>query len=167
MSVDVREAVEADLEPINNLYNHYVRNFHYTFDVEPWTLEMRREWFGHYAKSGPHRLVIAADGDDVAGFAASHMFRPKIGYNTSIETTIYLGDNHTGQGVGTKLYKHLFKLVESEDLHRAYAGIAMPNPASVALHEKLGFKRVAYFSEQGRKFDKYWDVAWYEKPLNQ
>jgi phosphinothricin acetyltransferase len=50
-------------------------------------------------------------------------------------------------------------------VHRAYAGIALPNPASVALHERFGFKKVAHFSEQGRKFGRYWDVAWFEKSL--
>jgi phosphinothricin acetyltransferase len=57
------------------------------------------------------------------------------------------------------------KVLEGEDVHRAYAGIALPNPASIALHERFGFKRVAHFTEQGRKFGRYWDVAWYEKPL--
>jgi phosphinothricin acetyltransferase len=55
--------------------------------------------------------------------------------------------------------------LEDEDVHRAYAGIALPNPASIALHERFGFKRVAHFTEQGRKFGRYWDVDWYEKPL--
>jgi phosphinothricin acetyltransferase len=59
----------------------------------------------------------------------------------------------------------LFKFLEGEDVHRAYAGIALPNPASIGLHERFGFKRVAHFTEQGRKFGRYWDVAWYEKPI--
>ena len=63
------------------------------------------------------------------------------------------------------LYESLLKSLEGEDVHRAYAGIALPNPASIALHEKFGFKRVAHFTEQGRKFGRYWDVAWFEKPL--
>ena len=57
------------------------------------------------------------------------------------------------------------RALEGEDVHRAYAGIALPNPASVGLHERFGFKRVGHFTEQGRKFGRYWDVAWYEKPL--
>ena len=59
----------------------------------------------------------------------------------------------------------MFKALDGEDVHRAYAGIALPNPASIGLHERFGFKRVAHFTEQGRKFSRYWDVAWYEKPL--
>jgi phosphinothricin acetyltransferase len=70
-----------------------------------------------------------------------------------------------GRGAGSRLYEGLFKSLEGQDVHRAYAGIALPNPASIGLHERFGFKRVAHFTEQGRKFGRYWDVAWYEKPV--
>jgi phosphinothricin acetyltransferase len=136
--VRVRPAIEADLETINTIYNHYVVETHVTFDDEPVTMEARLELFSHYADTG--RL-------------------------TSVETSIYLSPDVTGKGVGSQLYSRLFKELEGEDLHRAFAGIALPNPASIGLHEKFGFKRVALFTEQGRKFGRYWDVAWYEKPL--
>ena len=164
-SVHVRPATAGDLEAINEIYNHYVAETHVTFDVEPVSMEDRREWFSHYAESGRHRLMVALDGENVAGFASSSRFRPKPGYLTSVETSIYLAPDWIGKGVGSRLYGELFKAIEGEDLHRAYAGIALPNPASIALHEKLGFKRVAHFTEQGRKFGRYWDVAWFEKPL--
>ena len=99
------------------------------------------------------------------GYASSSRLRPKPGYLTSVETSIYLAPDATGRGAGSKLYERLFKAIEGEDLHRAYAGIALPNPASIALHERFGFRRVALFTEQGRKFGRYWDVAWFEKPL--
>ena len=160
----VRPATEDDLEAINGIYNHYVVETHVTFDDEPLSLEARREWFGHYAATGRHRVLVAED-DAVRGFATSSRFRPKPGYLTSVETSVYLAPDATGQGTGARLYSALFESLEGEDLHRAYSGIALPNPASVALHEKFGFKRVALFSEQGRKFGRYWDVAWFEKAL--
>ncbi|HET7339538.1 MAG TPA: GNAT family N-acetyltransferase [Candidatus Dormibacteraeota bacterium] len=163
--VNVRPATEKDLEAINQIYNHYVVQTHTTFDLEPITPGARREWFGHYAATGPHRVLVATDGDQVIGFATSSRFRPKPGYLTSVETSIYLTPEATGKGAGMKLYTELFRSLEGQDLHRAYAGIALPNPASIALHEKFGFKRVALFTEQGRKFGRYWDVAWFEKPL--
>ena len=161
----VRPATVDDLEAINLIYNHYVLQTHITFDDEPMPMEARREWFTHYAAVGRHRVLVAAEGETVIGFASSSRFRPKPGYLTSVETSIYLAPDATGRGAGGKLYAELFKAIEGEDLHRAYAGIALPNPASIALHEKFGFNRVALFSEQGRKFGRYWDVAWYEKPL--
>ena len=163
--VHVREGADADLEAINEIYNHYVLESHYTFDDDPLSMDTRREWFTHYATTGRHRLFVALDGQRVAGYASSSRFRPKPGYLTSIETSIYLAPDATGKGAGTRLYETLFKSLEKEDLHRAYAGIALPNPESIALHEKFGFKRVALYTEQGRKFGRYWDVAWYEKPL--
>jgi phosphinothricin acetyltransferase len=161
----IRPAIESDLEAINDIYNHYVVETHITFDDEPMTMEVRREWFGHYDQKGRHRLFVATDGDEVIGYASSSRFRPKPGYLTSVETSIYLAPDQVGKGAGSKLYTELFKSLEGEDLHRAYAGIALPNPASIALHEKFGFKRVALYTEQGRKFGRYWDVAWFERPL--
>ncbi len=164
-NVAVRAAAEGDLEALNEIYNRYVTEAHYTFDIESMTMEARREWFGHYAETGPHRVLVALSDDAVIGYASSSRFRPKVGYNTSVETSIYLAPEAIGHGIGSRLYERLFRALEDEDLHRAYAGIALPNPASIALHERFGFKRVAHFTEQGRKFGRYWDVAWYEKPL--
>lgn len=164
-TVEVRPATEADLEALNDIYNHYVREAHYTFDLEPLTMEYRREWFSHYADSGRHRLFVAVDDGRVIGYASSGRFRPKGAYETSVETSIYVGPDAIGKGAGSKLYEALFKSLEGEDLHRAYAGVTLPNPASVALHGRFGFKRVALFTQQGRKFGRYWDVAWFEKPL--
>jgi phosphinothricin acetyltransferase len=161
----VRAATEADLEGLNEVYNEYVRMAHYTFDVEPMTIEARREWFSHYGTSGRHRVIVATAGDAVIGYASSSRYRQKAAYDTSVETSIYLVAEATGQGVGTRLYTALFNALKGEDVHRAYAGISLPNPASVALHERFGFKKAGLYTEQGRKFGRYWDVAWFEKAL--
>ena len=163
--VHVRPGSEDDLAPVNDIYNHYVAESHVTFDDEPLSGEARREWFTHYGAAGAHRFFVALDGQQLIGYATSSRFRPKPGYSTSVETSVYLAPEAIGKGAGARLYSALFESLEGEDLHRAYAGIALPNPASIALHEKFGFKRVALFTEQGRKFGRYWDVAWYEKPL--
>ena len=163
--MNVRTGAEGDLEAINDIYNHYVKETHFTFDLEPITMEARREWFSHYDTTGRYRLLVAVLDDAVLGFACSSRFRPKAAYETSVETTIYLAVDAVGRGAGSKLYSALFKSLEAEDVHRAYAGVSLPNPASIAVHERFGFKRVAHFTEQGRKFDRYWDVAWYEKPF--
>ena len=69
------------------------------------------------------------------------------------------------KGVGTKLYAELFAVLSGEDVHRVVAGIAQPNPASNALHQRFGFRPIGTFTEVGRKFGRYWNVTWMEKSL--
>lgn len=156
----VRAASAADLPALTAIYNHYVRSSAATFDIEPFTVEQRRSWFDHYAGSGPYRLLVAADETDVLGYASSGRFRAKPAYSTSVEVSVYCHPQALSRGIGRSLYTALFSALESEELHRAYAGIALPNPASVALHRRFGFTDVGVFREVGRKFGKYWDVLW-------
>jgi phosphinothricin acetyltransferase len=161
----VRGAQPADLPALTDIYNHYVRTSGITFDVTPFTVEERQEWFSHHATTGPHRLLVAVDDEEVLGYATSSPFRPKPGYVTSVETSVYLRPDATGRGLGTLLYRALFDAIAHEDLHRAYAGVALPNDASVTLHERLGFRRLGTYVEVGRKFERYWDVLWFERSL--
>ncbi|MGW3934453.1 N-acetyltransferase family protein [Streptomyces phaeochromogenes] len=165
--VQVRPGVESDLDALTDIYNHYVRETPITFDTATFTPVERRPWLLSHPEDGPHRLMVATAGDSqrILGYATSSAFRPKPAYETSVEVTIYLAPDAGGRGVGTLLYKALFAALTDEDLHRAYAGIAQPNEASVRLHERFGFRHVGTYREVGRKFGRYWDVAWYEKEL--
>jgi len=161
----VRAGRVEDLVAINDIYNHYILETAITFEIDPVTMDARREWFGHYAPTGRHRLFVAAAGDDVLGYATSSEYKDRAAYETSVEVSVYLDPGSVGRGLGSRLYATLLAALEPEDVHRAYGGVAMPNPASVALHERFGFRLLAYFTEQGRKFGRYWDVAHYEKAL--
>jgi phosphinothricin acetyltransferase len=161
----VRGATTGDLQALTDIYNHYVRTSPATFHLEPVSLEDRREWMGRYADVGPHRLLVAILGDAVAGYATSGKLREKPGYLTSIETTVYVHPDRQARGVGARLYAALFEALAGEDVHRAYAAIVLPNPASVALHARFGFAPVGMYREAGRKFGRYWDVQWFERPL--
>ncbi|MFD5738081.1 GNAT family N-acetyltransferase [Streptomyces massasporeus] len=165
--VQVRPGVEDDLEALTALYNHYVRETAITFDTAIFTPEERRPWLLSHPEDGPHRLMVAttAHPQEILGYATSSPFRTKPAYATSVETTVYVAPEAGRRGVGTLLYTALFEALSGEDLHRAYAGIALPNEASAQLHERLGFRHVGTYREVGRKFGRYWDVAWYEKPL--
>ena len=149
------------------IYNHYVTRTHITFDTEPFAVGARTQWFTQFAATGPHRLYVAELEDGVVGYATSSPFKPKSAYRTSVETTIYLDPAHTGNGYGRILYGLLLdELTAEPSVHRAYGGVALPNPASVALHEDLGYTKVASYHEVGYKFEKYWDVDWYEMDVS-
>jgi phosphinothricin acetyltransferase len=162
--MNIRDGRPDDLEQLNDLYNYYVVNEPCTFDIERVSIETRRAWFGEFG-GGRYRLLVAVEGDTLLGYAHSKSFRLRRAYETSVSTSVYIDKHHHGRGIGRALYSALFDAIADEDIHRAFAGITMPNIASVALHESFGFKQVALFSEQGRKFDRYWDVAWFEKEL--
>ena len=163
--VTVRRATEVDLARINEIYNHYVLTSPVTFDLEVISVELRSEWFARHAPVGPHRLLVAEEDGTVLGYADSHQFREKQAYDTTVETTVYCAPGAIGRGIGRRLYAALFDALRDEDLRMALAGITLPNDASVALHERFGFTPSGVLHEVGRKFDRYWDVAWYEKRL--
>ena len=166
MDASIRPARLDDLEGLVAIYNHYVLETPITFDVEPYTVETRRPWFDAHAPTGPHRLFVAVEkGGAVVGYASSARFRPKAAYDTSVESSVYLRPDATGRGVGSALYAALFAALAGEDVHRVYGGVTLPNPASVALHERFGFTRVGLFREVGRKLGRWWDVAWHEKAM--
>lgn len=165
--VQVRPGVEADLEALTDLYNHYVRETPITFDTAAFTPEERRPWLLSHPEDGPYRLKVAAavDSQEILGYATSSPYRAKPAYATSVEVTVYVAPGAARRGIGTLLYTALFEALVGEDLHRAYAGIVQPGEASTRLHERFGFRYVGTYREVGRKFGRYWDVAWYEKDL--
>lgn len=161
----IRIGEERDLPELTAIYNHYVRETPVTFDVDPFTPEDRRGWFDHYAAHGPHRLLVALAGESVIGYTTSSQFRTKRAYDSSVETTIYLHPDHVGRGYGRALYEALFAALADENVHRCVSGIALPNPASVALHASCGFKSVGVFPQIGYKLGRYWDVEWFWREL--
>jgi phosphinothricin acetyltransferase len=165
--IRIRVASRTDLPRLTEIYNHYVVHTPVTFDVEPYSVERRAAWFDQFSDSGRYRLLVAADeGRVVVGYAGTTRFRPKAAYETTVEATVYCAPGTEARGIGTRLYSALFEAISTEDIHRILAGYVLPNPASAALHEHFGFKLVGVFSENGRKLDRYWDVAWMERPLH-
>jgi phosphinothricin acetyltransferase len=147
-----------------------VRETTITFDVAPLTPDERRPWLLSPSEDGPRRLLVArgsASGDEcpILGFATSSAYRTKAAYFTSVETSTYLASG-SGRRTATLLHKALFAALATQDPHRAHAGIALPNEASLRRHERLGFLRVGISAEAGRKFGRHHDVAWHEKRLS-
>jgi phosphinothricin acetyltransferase len=164
--VAIRPGLLSDLPRLAEIYNHYILNTPITFNTQPFTVEGFTDWFEEHSDGKRHRLVVAIEnGGRLIGYAGAGRFRPKEAYETTVETTIYCSHERTQRGVGTLLYRALFELIAGEDINRVVAGVTLPNPASMALHERFGFRNIGTFTQNGRKFGKYWDVAWFERPL--
>jgi phosphinothricin acetyltransferase len=161
----IRLANKTDLPRLTEIYNHYLIHTAITFDIEPYTVERRVSWFEQFGAAGRYRLVVAEDDSGIQGYAGTTRFRVKAAYDTTVETTIYCAPDAMHKGIGSALYTVLFESLAGEDIHKIVAGYTLPNPASAALHERFGFKPVGVFHENGRKFGRYWDVAWVERPL--
>jgi phosphinothricin acetyltransferase len=162
-TITYRRAEAPDVPAINQIYNHYVDETPITFDLSPTTIQERSVWFEQFGTKGPYQMIVAEGPGGLLGYAGTMQFREKLAYFSSVETTIYVAPGAVGQGIGRQLYRHLFQALEGQDVHRIYAGITLPNEKSVDLHQKMGFSSVGIYREVGRKFGRFWDVAWYEK----
>lgn len=163
--IAVRHGTEADLPAIREIYNYYVRETAITFDLDDVSLENRRSWFAQFATEGRHRLLVAELDGRLAGYAYSARYRPKPAYDTTVEVTVYVDHSLPHRGLGRALYAALFDILEREDVHRAVAVIARPNPASDALHRVFGFTEIGALSDVGYKFGRFHTTGYWEKAL--
>lgn len=164
--IAIRAGALEDLPALTDIYNYYVTHTAITFDLRPFAPAERRAWFDDHAAGGRHRLLVGIDAAGVcAGYATTSRWRPKAAYDTTVEASVYCRPESIGRGCGTALYQALFDALAAEDVRRIVAGISLPNDASIRLHERFGFRPVGVFHGVGRKFGRYWDVAWFERPL--
>lgn len=159
----VRDATVDDLPAITRIYNWTIVDNHVSFDTDPYTDESRLSWW--QARSPQLPCLVAELDGAVVGVSYASWYRPKLGYRTSMETTIVLDTDHLGHGLGTLLLGSMLDRLASDGVHRAIAIIAMPNDASVALHLKLGYREVGTLTEVGTKNGTKWDTTLFEYDL--
>jgi len=136
-----------------------------TFDLEPPSVDAWADAYRRDVEEGRYHLLVAEDDGGIEGYVRTTEYREKPAYATSVQTSIYCAPTATGRGVGRALYEALFASLGDGGFHRALAAIALPNPASVALHERFGFVHRGTLTEVGHKLGRYWDVGWWERPL--
>jgi L-amino acid N-acyltransferase YncA len=159
----VRTATEADLPGVAAIYDEQVRTGISTFDLESPPVS----YWEHHLEStepGDHFLVAEEEGE-VVGFAYSSAYRPRPGYRLTREVSVYVCERARGQGLGRRMYDDLLARMRGDGMHVVLALVALPNPASVALHEACGFEHLGTMREVGRKFDRWLDTAWYQLVL--
>ena len=161
----IRPATTADAARIAAIYNHYVTHTTVSFEEEPIPVEeMSRRIGDVLSKAQP--WLVALEGGEIAGYAYANRWHARAGYRFTSEVTVYLDLRFGGRGLGSKLYTELFPLLEQRKVHAVIGIIALPNAASVALHEKFGMKKVAHFSEVGMKFGQWVDVGYWQRTWN-
>jgi phosphinothricin acetyltransferase len=166
MSTTVRDATPEDLPAVAAIYTHYTLRTTTTFNIEVRTPREWRERFDEQVVNGPYVLLVAEHGGGVVGYIETQRFRPKPAYDRSLEVSIYVAPDQLGRGIGSALFEALFaRIGDGSRFHRAFSIIALPNEASIALHERHGFVYRGTLTEAGFKFGQYLDVAYYERSL--
>jgi phosphinothricin acetyltransferase len=156
----IRPCRAADAAAVCDIYNYYVRETVVTFEEEPVAVNDMARRIGTTTAGLPW-LVWEEDGA-VLGYAYAAPWKARSAYRYSAETTVYVSRGHTGRGLGSALYTGLLAQIAGR-VHCAIGGISLPNAASVALHEKLGFREIGRFPEVGRKFGRWVDVGYWAR----
>ena len=155
----IRDADATDAEAICAIYNPYILNTTISFEKEAVT---KKSMINRIQNNGNLPWIVYEEDELVLGYAYACKWRTRQAYRNSVESGVYLDFKTTGRGLGTLLYKDLLDRLKSMNIHVAIGGIALPNPASIALHEKFGYKKVAHFKEVGYKFNNWIDVGYWE-----
>lgn len=167
--LQLRPASPLDAAQIAAIYNPYVLDTTISFEEQPVSMDEMASRIAQTLQDQLPWLVACEEGDAgrVLGYAYASKWRVRPAYRHSVETSVYLRPSATGRGLGRQLYQALLAQLAVQGFHTAIGGIALPNAASVALHEQLGFAKVAHFTAVGFKSGKWVDVGYWQKMLTQ
>jgi L-amino acid N-acyltransferase YncA len=160
----LRAATPADAAAIAAIYNHYVLHTIVTFEEEAVTANEIAARIREVQGADIPWFVWEENGR-VLGYTYASKWKSRCSFRYSLETTVYLDKDATGRGLGHQLYTALIDALRGQKYHALIGGISIPNPASIALHEKLGFQKIGHFKEVGWKFNQWIDVGYWELVL--
>ncbi|RCK67933.1 N-acetyltransferase [Desertihabitans brevis] len=154
----IRPATSADVEAITTIYNHAVQHTTASWDLEPVTTASRLAWFEEKLGEGWPVLVAEVDGA-VVGWSTIGPFRPKDGYQYTVEHSVYVAEGQRGLGLGRALVEPLIEECRRRGVHAIVGGLDAANEASLAFHRRLGFVESGRLPQVGRKFDRWLDLV--------
>lgn len=163
MGASIRLATEQDARQLLEIYAPVVRETAISFELEPPSEEEFQRRIRSTLEHDP--WVACEDNGRILGYAYAGKFRPRQAYQWTVETTVYVHEQHQRRGIALALYSALFECLRLQGYFSAVAVISLPNPASVALHERLGFNLVGVYPEVGYKHGKWYDVGWWQLTL--
>ncbi|MGQ4584172.1 arsinothricin resistance N-acetyltransferase ArsN1 family B [Lysobacter sp. F60174L2] len=158
----IRDATPSDAAALARIYNQYVLDTTVTFEETAVSKTEMAVRIAEVQAAGLPWLVAEDDAGLVLGHAYASKWKGRCAYRFAVETTVYLDAAVHGRGLGRQLYERLLATLRETGMHVAIGGIALPNPASIALHEKLGFRKVGQFEEVGFKFGRWVDVGYWQ-----
>ncbi len=159
MAAIIRLATMDDADQVAAIYAPYC----YTpisFELEPPGAEEMRQRLSKVLAQNP--WLVCEEAGKVLGYGYASPHRERPAYRWSVDTSVYIDQDHHRRGIGRALYTSLFELLRLQGHVNAYAGVTLPNPGSVGLHEAMGFKLVGVYSQVGYKCGAWYDVAWYQ-----
>ncbi|MEZ5495591.1 MAG: N-acetyltransferase family protein [Gammaproteobacteria bacterium] len=159
----IRNVLNSDIPQVVEILNHYVRNDSCTFQINTYSISEISEKIAEITKVYPY--IVMEEGNEVIGFAYASRWREKNAYDKSAETTIYLNPKHKYRGLGKILYQELIEQLREKNFRLLVACLTLPNPSSVRLHESLGFEKVGEFKDAGYKFNRWYNVGFWQKVL--
>lgn len=159
----IRPATESDAEDVLTIYKPIVNETAVSFELTAPTIEQMRQRIQSSLET--HGWLVAQDNNEVVGYAYASTHRPRQAYQFSVEVSAYVRPDKQGQGLARDLYQRLFAQLRQRQFHYAFAGIALPNDASIAFHQSMGFESIGVFRDVGFKFEKWHDVQWWQREI--
>ncbi len=163
MTLTIRHATGCDLPRVVEITNHYIAETVIHFSTAPWTIEQARAEFDAGQRLLP--FLVAEEAGRLVGFARASKWKSRCAYEWAVETGIYLDPSVRSRGIGRRLYAELFDILLRQGYRTIIGGIALPNEASVRLHESMGMTRTALFPKVGYKMGRWIDVAYWTLEL--
>jgi L-amino acid N-acyltransferase YncA len=160
----IRKVTETDAPAIKDIYNYYIENTTITFEIAPVSLEEIKKRIRD--KVARFDWMVGEVDQKIIGYSYYGTFRERAAYNNTVESTIILDHRNTGKGYGTEIYRQLIKSAQEHGFKEMIAVIALPNPESIHLHLKQGFREAGVLKNVGFKFNKYLDTGLWQKALS-
>jgi len=165
MNIRICPAEPTHIAAILDIYNEAVRNTTASYDYEPHTLEQRMRWFEQHQQLALPVFVALNNTDQVVGWGSLSKFREKIGYQHSVEYSLYVAADQRRRGIGRLLLLALIESARNLGKHVIIGGVDASNEASLQLHQSLGFEQIAHFKQVGYKFDRWLDLVFLQRTL--
>lgn len=161
--IEIRSVRPSDVEELVAIYAPYVEETVITFETQVPTATEFADRIEKILEKFPY--LVAEEEGRILGYAYASTYYPRAAYDWTVELSIYISQKARGQGIGNLLYSHLEKELIARGFKNFLACISLPNPASLALHKKMGYKQVAHLKKVGYKFGNWHDVVWLQKSL--